>query len=433
VVGALIGRARSSALARNTGWMALAQALRALLQAAYFVVIARLLGVQGLGQLAAALAIVFVLVPFGGLGAGNLLVLKVARAPEAYGAAFAYALRAVAATALVLIPLAAALGGLLLPDVPLRLVVALAVAELFFGRLNEVAGQAFQAFERLRWTGLLGLLAPAVRLGTVAAFALTATAPSAADWAVWYLAGAAICAVASVAVAVWRLGPPRRSGGFSIRDAKQGFLFSVGLFSSLVYGDIDKALLARLASLEIAGIYAAAYRVASFAFVPILALLAAAYARFFRYGAQGIAGSLAFARRLSRWSVAYGAAAGAVIYLAAPAVPWVLGADYAASVDIVRWLAPMPLLQSLGYLAGDALTGADRQGARSLVQIAAAALNVVLNVVLIPAYGWKGAAVATLVSLAFLAAALWCVALAAARGAHRPARRDTILDAAGAS
>ena len=52
--------------------------------------------------------------------------------------------------------------------------------------------------------------------------------------------------------------------------------------------------------------------------------------------------------------------------------------------------------EPFGDVGRDALTGADRQGVRTVLQLATAALNVGLNLLLIPAYSWRGAAWATL-------------------------------------
>jgi O-antigen/teichoic acid export membrane protein len=166
-------------------------------------------------------------------------------------------------------------------------------------------------------------------------------------------------------------------------------------------------MLARLGTLPAAGVYAAAYRATAMAFTPIAGMLAATYARFFKRGQAGIAGSRRFAAELLPAAALYGAAAGIALFLAAPLLPRVLGPDYASAVGAVRWLAPLPLIQAFYYLAGDALTGAGHQRVRTGLQIGAAAADVLLCLWLIPAHQWLGAAWATLGSLGLLAVSLW--------------------------
>src|SRR5579862_1072434 len=79
---ALISRHLRSTIARNTGWMFLGQELRLFIQAAYFVIIARSLGVREYGAFAAVTAMVAIFSPFIGLGCGNLIVKNVARNRE---------------------------------------------------------------------------------------------------------------------------------------------------------------------------------------------------------------------------------------------------------------------------------------------------------------------------------------------------------------
>jgi O-antigen/teichoic acid export membrane protein len=84
-----------------------------------------------------------------------------------------------------------------------------------------------------------------------------------------------------------------------------------------------------------------------------------------------------------------------------------LGEEYGPSIAAIRWLAIVPFLQSLHYFAANTLTGAGYQGLRSAVQIGVAVVNVLLNLLWIPVYSWKGAAWATLTCEALLTIALW--------------------------
>jgi O-antigen/teichoic acid export membrane protein len=113
----------------------------------------------------------------------------------------------------------------------------------------------------------------------------------------------------------------------------------------------------------------------------------------------------------------YGLGAGVALYAIAPVLPHLLGRDFSTATGVVRWLAPLPLIQAAFYLGGDALTGAGYQRTRTVLQAGAAILNVCLCFWLIPGHSWRGAAWATLGSLGFLAAAMWVAVLViSARG-----------------
>jgi O-antigen/teichoic acid export membrane protein len=384
---------------RGTAWLTIAQAGRLTIQSGTFVLVARALGARGFGAFAAALALVSVLSPFGACGAGNLLVMHVARARGSFARSWGAALATVPVAGLPLAALAVGAGALILP-VPVALVVLVAIAELVFARLAELCTQAFQGVERPREVALLQLVPSVCRLGAAVLFA-----GGAVRWAAMYLGASVVAAAVSLLVVTCVLGRPRRG---DIREMlREGSWFALAQSSANIYTDIDKTMLARLGSLQAAGVYAVAYRATAMAFTPVTALLTASYARFFKRGADGIKGSRAFATELLPGACLYGAGAGAVLFAIAPVLPHVLGSDYADAAGALRLLAPLPLIQAIYYLAGDALTGAGHQRVRTGIQLGAAAVNVLLCLWLVPAYSWRGAAAATLVSLGLLAAALW--------------------------
>src|SRR5262249_225992 len=142
------------------------------------------------------------------------------------------------------------------------------------------------------------------------------------------------------------------------RQWKEGFFFAVGASSATIYTDIDKTMVARLSTLEAAGVYTAASRAVGMAFTPILSVFTPTYSRFFVHGEGGVRGTLKLARRLASPVLGLGLLAATGLWFAAPLAPDVLGGDFAAATSALRWLALVPLFQSIFYLAGDVLTGA---------------------------------------------------------------------------
>jgi len=406
----LYQRVRGSLLAKNTAWMFTAHAGRLLIQAAYFALIARTLGAEEFGAFAAALALVSVLTPFASWGSGNVLILHVARDrksfPIYWGNAIVATLLGGGFCSLFVIGIA----KWLLPSFGSTFVFTMALSEFFFSRILETAGQAFQAIERLAVTARLNLWLGISRFLAAVAFVasckLYGSEVTTQDWALWYLSATILPAIYAIILVTQELGEPKPSLSALWRERNEGFYFSLGLSSLMAYTDLDKALLARLASLDVAGVYAAAYRIVSFAFTPIRALLAATYSRFFQHGVQGITGSLSFAKRLLLPACSYGVLSSASMFAVAPVLPHLLGNEYAESAEVIKWLSPVPLFQCLHYLAADILTSTGHQKLRSTVQVGIASFNLGLNLMLIPRYSWKGAAVATLMCEAGLAVAL---------------------------
>jgi len=100
----------------------------------------------------------------------------------------------------------------------------------------------------------------------------------------------------------------------------------------------------------------------------VRSLLAAAYPRFFQQGVRGVRASLKVAVQLLPVATSYATVAGVALFLAAPILPRLLGADYQASVEATRLLAILPLLKSVHYFAADTLTGAGYQGRRTVAR-----------------------------------------------------------------
>jgi len=412
--------ANSALLRRNTAYMLLAQAARLVVQAVYFFLMARGLGPGQYGAFAAVAAAVAIAYPFVGNGSGNLMVKNVARdrrlLPECLGNALSMTLISGLLLSVLVVPVCLVV---LPPAIPLSVILLVVASDLLVYRFVDVACLAFQSVERLGWTANLNVFASLMRLAGIAVVVLVHR-PTVVVWSVAYLATSAVCALVAMHCVLARLARPTFSGLGRIRgELREGFWFSTSLSAQTIYNDVDKTMLARLATLDAAGIYAAAYRLIDVAFLPIRAVLAAAYPGFFRHGEDGIGGSFRFARRLLPKPVMYSAAVAVGMTLAAPLVPRVLGAEYARTTEALRWLSLLPLLKTLHYFAADALTGAGHQALRTLMQVMVAGFNVLVNLWIIPAYSWRGAAWSSLASDGLLAVALWsCVLLLRTRSAH---------------
>jgi O-antigen/teichoic acid export membrane protein len=416
------GRLPDGRLARNTLWVLVARGLRLGIQTVYFVLIARALGAEHFGAFVGVLALVQILAPFANLGAGNLLVKNVAREPRSFEAYWGSALVLNAIVGALLLAGVTLLSLWVLPrQISIELVLLVCLAELFFATVLHASAQAFQALERMFRMALLEVTLSAARLAAVAVLLKSGAEVTAVVWGQYYLASTTAAAAIGVAMVWLELGRPRPDLARIRPELGEGFYFAAGLSSQSIHGNIDKTMLTRLASLDAAGIYGAAYRIVDVALQPVAALLYSSYARFFRHGAAGVAGTVRLARQLVPVSAVYSAVAAGAFFFAAPLAPWLLGESYAAAASALRWLALLPLLKSASYFAGDALTGAGHQRLRVLWIAIAAGGNFLLNLWLIPLYSWRGAAVATLLTETLLAVALWLVLARLLRAERRSA------------
>jgi O-antigen/teichoic acid export membrane protein len=409
-------------LATGTAIMAGGSAGRLLLQILLFVVVARMLGTADYGGFVSVTALVAIISTFAGLACEVVLVKNVSRNPQAFAEYFGNGLILLAVTTPVLV-VVSNVAVLLLSGarVPWAIVTMMAVADLFFLRVNMLCAAGYQAFDRMKKCALLNTGFSACRLAGALLAAMSIRHLGIVSWAFFYSGSAVVAALLSFTIVTYDLGRPR----WFIARQEFRFGFHTSLQATMFFAmrDIDKPLLSRLASLQVAGLYAAAFRLADAAVVPIRALMYAASARYFRHGRKGARGSSDFALRLLPYGVVYGALAFAGIEIVPWLLPWVLGHQYAGSAAVLRVFGVLPLLHATYNIGADALSASGHQSTRSSVQGIAAGLMAVLCVVLIPRYGIYGAAIANITSHATMAAMTWFALLA-----HR--RRSSLALAA---
>jgi O-antigen/teichoic acid export membrane protein len=405
-----------SALARNTIWMSIGQGARLIVQALYFTVIARSLGVANYGAFVGVVALVAILYPFGAAGRGNLLVKKVASDkstfPKMWGAAIGVSM----ISGLLLISILMVVYHFALPaSIPGRLVLLVGASDIIGLNIILIAGQAFQAFERLNWTATINVMISTSRLiGAVLLYSMHHS-PTPLQWGYVYFGSTAIVTSAACWLVTKKLGTPQLNLPKTWLELREGLYFSISMSAQTIYNDIDKTMLARLGTLEATGIYGAAYRLIDVSFAPISALLTAAYPHFFRTGSQGIASSWEYAKPHLLRAAVYAILVCLGVLLCAGLVPYFLGLEYARTTEALRWLAPLPLLKALHYFLSDSLTGAGYQWLRSSIQTGVAVFNVLINFWLIPAYSWRGAAWASILSDGLLAASVYVAILCVVR------------------
>lgn len=395
---ALRGRLSESVLFRNSLWFLGGSGVRLVLQAVYFLLIARALGVEQYGAFIGAVSLAALVAPFSSLGTGFILIKNVARdcANFAHYWGAAMILTVVGGAILVCLVLLVSLG-IWSNSLPLRVLLFVGVSDIIFVRVLELSAQAFTAIEVLRKNSELYVVLSVART-LAAVVAITMHSPTALSWAVLYALSAFVAMIYSILTAVRTFGMPDLRLRLSPSEFKEGFYFAVGQASQTVYNDIDKTMLVRFSGLGATGIYGAAYRIVDVSFAPVGALVYAAYPRFFRHGEYGISGSARFARRLIPYAAGYGAFAAFCLYIASPILPMFLGKGFAPAALALKWLSPLVLIKSIHYFLADSLTGAGFQGTRTCVQLGVVAINVLLNLWLIPAYSWRGAAWASIAS-----------------------------------
>jgi O-antigen/teichoic acid export membrane protein len=281
------------------------------------------------------------------------------------------------------------------------------VSEILLTKYIDVAAHVFYGLERHGVAAFFYNFHMLVRLTCAAALWWGWAQPTALAWAQLHLAAGVLATAVVLYTSVRLLGRPRAEYASAKSDMRKGVFFAIGLSAKSVQTDVDKIVLARMASAATAGAYTAAFRLVYMACTPIMAILLALQARIFRKGHEGgLAGTVGALRRLMMIAGAYCLLLAAAIYLAAPAAPWLLGSSYQLSSEILQWLCLLPFLLVVQSVGSSALSGADGQRRLSLLHSLTAGMSLLLNLLLVPQFGWRGAVMAAYGSQGFLVAGL---------------------------
>jgi O-antigen/teichoic acid export membrane protein len=407
VVATEIAKFRSSSMAQNAGWLFAGQGLGLVLQAGYFVLLARLLGPLQYGIYAGAFAFASLVAQYSALGTGTVFLRYVSSDHSAFAVYWGNILVVTSVVGGGLVVALDLLGSRLLNPASAALVLLAAIGNCVCAQLTIESGRVFQTFEKMRLTALLNLLTNLVRTVGAAAMLIGMHHATAWQWALVSTLVSALAAAATVATITFQFGRPRFDVHLFVRRGAEGFGFAVAMSTSSLYNDLDKTMLSHYGMNRDNGIYSMAYRIVDVATIPIFAIRDAAMPRFFKLGRDGIQAPTELAYRLLRRALALGALGSVVMFLAAPLIPLVVGRGFAEGAVALRWLCPIPLFRSIHQMTGCALTGAGMQRYRTATQLTAATLNFFLNLWLIPKWGWHGAAWSSLCTDAALAGMNW--------------------------
>jgi O-antigen/teichoic acid export membrane protein len=381
-----------SSLARNASWMMAGQGAGFVLQAIYFVVLARLLGALQYGIFVGAFAFTGIVAQYSTLGTGAVFLRYVSSDREAFAVYWGNLILVTLGIGSLLVLVLHFVARYLLNPASASLVLLAGIANCVCAQLTAETGRVFQTFEKMRVTAMLNLLTNLMRTLVAAGMLFVLHKSTAWQWAVASLIVSAASAIFAVAMVTSQFGRPRFSAKLFPRHGAEGLGYSFASSTASVYNDIDKTMLSHYGMNVANGIYTMAYRAIDVATIPIASIRDAALPRLFQCGSAGIASTSELSYRLIRRALPLSALISAGIFAAAPLIPRILGSGFAESAVALRWLSLIPIFRCVHQMTGSALLGAGFQRYRTVAQLIAALLNFGLNLWLIPHYGWRGAA-----------------------------------------
>jgi O-antigen/teichoic acid export membrane protein len=385
-------------LAANTIVQAVGSGLASLISFFTFVAVTRGLGPEAFGDFTAATVFLFIPVVLADVGLSTAVLREISAAPERTEAAMraSLPLRALISAAAVL----AAVGvGLAMPfNDQTQVAILISSIGALFTLMTLSLQPVLQAQLKMHWAVAATLAGRVVTLAlTLGALGVGLGFKSivaahvvglAATFLLHLLAVALIVSLRPVVdVVYWR------------QLLTGSIVVGLAIAISLIYFRVDTVLLALLRSPEEVGFYGAAYK-----FIELVMLIPAAvgismFPPLARFVAAGDPRAVALIQR--SFDVLLAAAAPCVVVMVAyptDLLSLAAGSEFEEGAVALQLLAPFVVFAFVNTVLWRVVLAARRDRTLLAVAVCVLALNVGLNLALIPEYGFKAAAVITVVS-----------------------------------
>lgn len=307
-----------------------------------------------------------------------------------------------------LIGYAVALAIVVLGDYPGPVIRATAVAGLVvvIATPSRALDAVFQARMRLASVAVADVMGQVAQLGCTVAIAL---------WRptlIWFTVPFVVNDVVGLFWKANRLGilrpRPRVDWALWRRMVVDAVPLGIGAALSTLYYRVDLVMLSRLDSFESVGVYAIGYKFADVLVLLALAVLTPTATMLVRAWPDDIDEFRAVSRRVATlFAVAAVLVAVQFVMLAETAISLLYGHKYVEGADAARLVVAGSALHIFVLLGYTAMVSAGKQRVYPLVTLAGLILNVSLNLVLIPAMSYQGAALATLLTEIVVLCAMW--------------------------
>lgn len=365
--------------------------------AALVVVLARSFGAKEYGAYAAAASIATFLATFSGFGAAALHVRDVSRGSLGYRHSLYTSVVQICWSLPGLVVISAGLSWLLIPDVvPPISISMLVVGQLLAAASTVMLMRTCQARGRFFSMAAAMCGIPIIQLGVAVALIASIERLTFVTWS-WISLATGAAAMAVLLFIGFHGG--RSTRGASVRkdwrDCFSGLSFALSSASSLIHGDADKVILARMVGTSVAGEYAIAYRLTDVLTLPIVAGVERLLPTLFRRGEGGFLQAARAALRRGLLALGAALALSAGVYLIAPILPYLVGHGYQASVHIARTLALAPFTMTLWIIVRTLAATSNHEHAMGITEFGGAIFNIAAGVAAIALWGWIGAVYAT--------------------------------------
>jgi O-antigen/teichoic acid export membrane protein len=388
-------------LASNTIVQAVGIPLQSLVSLGTYAAITRYLGPSAFGDYTTATVFLLIPVAFADIGLSAIVVREISAVPERAEAVLraSYSLRLIISA----VAIAVTVGtSFVLPfDHRARVAILIMAFGAFLSLVNLSVMPVLQVQLRMQWAvfaNLAGRIVTFVATLAVLALGLGFKAVVVAN----VIGLAVILAVGVYAVRSAHTLRPSIDVAYWRRFLKASLVLGLGLAIMQVYFRVDTVLIALLRPAAEVGLYGAAYKfieltqgLAYTVFVSMFPALSAFAARgdsrFASLAQKGFDVLLAAALPLTI----------GMVFAARPLLEATAGDRYGAAAGVLQILAFYPLLAFVDGLLWRILIASHHERTLLLIGVSILTLNIALNLVFIPVYGYRAAAITSIGSEAF--------------------------------
>lgn len=403
-IRSISGSSLAAATVRTSGVLG----VRLVVQAANIFVLAKLLGPAQLGVVVSLAALAIFMGNLATLGSHLTAMRDLSRAPGRRKEVLSAALgtTVLCGSGLLLFFTAVAAAFLDLGSGAFVPIVCIGAAELLVHPLLQISAADKASVGQVAGAQLLRMLPLPLQLVMATSIWLADSAHPLHSYSAGYLISASVALTISLKLLPGPWPSPRNWRLLRRGHLKDNCGFAIAAFTSSGPTELDKALAARLMTLEFAGIYAIASRIAIALAIPVSSMMLAVLPDIFRTS-QREPPRRALLNGIFASGLLYGVAAGLALWFIAPLLERPLGAEFAELPGSIRWLSfSLPWL-CLRLGATNILLSAGHPWVRAGIEIMGVSAMLACSMSLVPEGNLKGMALAVLYAEAAMAICGW--------------------------
>lgn len=388
---------RPGRLARNAIAGSVAQSFRLGLQSIFFLLLARYLDVADFGMFSGIWVLCVMLANFSGLGFPVLTFRAASLHPQSAPRSAGTGMRVVVISSIPLVITLVCIVTTTFDHHPsILILLTVGISELLAVPLLWMLSSLHQGYERLGRSQAMLASLWAARL-----CALLIVVASGHAFLEPIMLAHALATV--VAVVIWLVAdrkmfrPPLHSPNASRDELLTGAAIALSGALAIASTEISQSVALAAAGAVVAGLVAAAYKLAILASAPLSVLCQAASARLIRAAHQGSASFTTLLRAMAGPMVGLALAGALALLAGAEAIPYVFGADYRPAIPIARALSILPALAAARLVASYVLVAMSWQRKRAAADLACLAIVLPVSSMVFHTYGLGGAVAAILI------------------------------------